>query len=78
MPQKASTIGMPKNEVLPSGTMSISAPVVGLGHLNIREAASTSMAEKNSITHGIRTGTSNSFEKVRRGTCSRIKAGKEI
>ena len=78
MPQKASTIGMPKNEVVPSGTMSRRAPVVGLGHLKMRDASITSSAEVTTIAHGRSTGASNSFEKVKRGTCNRIKAGNEI
>ena len=77
MPQNASTIGMPKNEVLPSGTISRRAPVIGLCHLNMRDTVFTSSAETNNIIHGMRIGTRRSFEKVRRGTCSRIKAGKE-
>ncbi len=76
-PKKLFTIGMPRNEVLPNGTIKSKAARVLLFHLKIFEQISKSPTETNNKTQGtIATGKSRRFKSIF-GMVISTNAGKE-
>jgi hypothetical protein len=71
-------MGIPKNEVLPSGIKRRRQPVVARSHLKNLDRISIRTQENSNITHGISAGTSRFLVKTSAGILRRTSAGNDI